>query len=292
MRHKLLAVLSLALIFSIVTPLAYDTVGTRVVIAEAKVKRKAHKKDKTKKKDWKTATVKASLVSTSIVNRGIDSTDHKGLYLIGVRYAGRYEVKADLNFDISVVGEDDNERAVDRSVTKSVYVKPGVVTYILVKGTKEKRSVADARIDARADKYSCTKATIHTKKNSRGEVVPAYNICKLGTFNNLTSAKDRLSFNKDCTTMTIKYDCDFVAQSNGSSNVDVRPIYFYGSSIIGVGSAKQIHTGSFSAGDDMGTASGSMTFNAKDVLQSKSDKAHFTNTGNVLVVPVAATVGF
>ena len=212
--------------------------------------------------------------------------------MIGVRYAGRYEVKADLNFDISVVGEDDNERAVDRSVTKSVYVKPGVVTYILVKGTKEKRSIADARIDAGVNEYHCTKAMIHTKKNSRGEVVPAYNMCKLGTFNNLTSAKDRLSFNKDYTTMTIKYDCDFVAQSNGSGSVNVHPIYFYGSSIIGVGGAKQIHTGNFSSGDDMGNASGSMTFNAKDVLQSKSDKAHFTNTGNVLVVPVATAIGF
>lgn len=292
MKHKLLAVLSLVLVFSIVTPLAYDTVGTGVVVAEAQVKRKAHKKNKTKKKDWETATVKASSVSASIVNRGIDSTDHKGLYLIGVRYAGRYEVKADLNFDISVVGEDDNDRAVDRHITKSVYVKPGIVTYILVKGTKEKRSIADARIDAGVNKYPCTKATIHTKKNSRGEAVPAYNICKLGTFNNLTSAKDRLSFSKDYTTMTIKYDCDFVAQSNGSGSVGVRPIYFYGNSIIGVGSAKQIHTGSFNAGDDMGNASGSMTFNAKDVLQSKSDKAHFTNTGNVLVVPVATTVGF
>lgn len=292
MRHKLLSILSLALVFSIVTPLAYDTVGTGVVVAEAKVKRKVHKKNKTKKKDWETATVKTSSVSTSIVNRGIDSTDHKGLYLIGVRYAGRYEVKADLNFDISVVDEDNNDRAVDRHVTKSVYVKPGVVTYILVKGTKEKRSIADARIDAGVNKYSCTKATIHTKKNSRGEVVPAYNMCKLGTFNNLTSAKDRLSFSKDYTTMTIKYDCDFVAQSNGSDSVDVRPVYFYGNSIIGVGSAKQIHTGNFSSGDDMGNASGSMTFNAKDVLQSKSDKAHFTNTGNVLVIPVATAIGF
>lgn len=288
-KHKIFAVLSLVLVFSIVTPLASDSLG--VVTAEAKVKRKAHNKKKSKKKDWETATVKASSVSTSIVNKGIDATDHKGIYLIGVRYAGRYEVKADLNFDISVVDEDNNERSVDRSVSKSVYVKPGVVTYLLVKGTKEKRSIADARIIC-DNKYSCTKATIHTKKNSRGEVVPAYNICKLGTINNLTSAKDRLSFNDDRTSMTIKYDCDFVAQSSGSGSVDVRPIYFYGSSIIGVGSLKQIHTGEFSSGDDMGNASGSKTFNAKDVLQSKSDKAHFTNTGNVLVIPVATAIGF